>query len=381
MRPILPLPVLLALALLGTATVLPAQSVVDASARVGPQFMTYDIKSPIGQKISEYALPVYVLIPATGSLSFDVGAAWARVTVASANGNGSPETSELSGLTDTQIRANYSIGTDFIVLTAGLNLPTGTSTVLPDQLAAATRIASDFLLFPITGFGTGAGGTGGVALARHLGDWNVGVGAAVRHSVAYDPFEDTTGAKLHFQPGDEYRARVGVDRPYGTGRISFGLTYSRFGNDRAGESVYNTGDRYVAQASVTNSVSNADIVVAGWDLFRAAGALANQTRTGRENIADVGVAVGFHTASGWSIEPSLEGRIWTQAAASISASYMGTAGVRLNYNAGGYAITPFVGYTAGSVGGVTATSPASAIAAASSMTGLRAMLTIQFGGF
>jgi hypothetical protein len=357
---------------IGGGAPLAAQSVWDASGRAAPQIVSYDIKAPIGQKITEFVIPVYVLIPVTPSFNFDVGTAWASATVSSP---GAPN-SELSGLTDSQIRANYTIGTDFIVLTAGVNLPTGRSTALPDQQAAATRIASDFLSFPITGFGTGAGGTGGVAVARPLGDWNVGLGVAVRHSVAYDPFQDAAGAKLHFRPGDEYRARVGVDRPYGTGRISLGLTYSKFGNDQANESVYNTGDRYITQASISNAIGNANIVVAGWDLFRAAGRLADQTRTGRENIANAGVAVSFRTPGGMIVEPSLEGRVWTQsqldaAQPSIPTSYLGTAGVRLNWDLGGYAVTPFAGYTVGQVGST---------AGAANLTGFRATLAIRLGG-
>lgn len=362
-----------AAAALALAAPLGAQSVWDATGRLGPQVIAYDIKAPISQKITEFVVPVYVLVPVSESFNFDIGTAWASAAVTSP---GVPN-SELSGLTDTQIRANYTVGTDFIVLTAGVNLPTGKSTALPDQQAAATRIASDFLLFPITGFGTGAGGTGGIAMARPLGDWNVGVGVAVRHSVAYDPFQDVNGARLHFQPGNEYRARVGVDRPYGTGRISLGLTYSKFGNDQANESVYNTGDRYITQASISNSVGNADVTVAGWDLFRAAGRLADQTRTGRENIANAGVAVAFHAPSGMVIEPSVEGRVWTQSQldptlGAIPTSYMGTAGVRLNWDFGGYAVSPFVGYTVGQIGSA---------AGASSMTGLRATLAIRLGGY
>ncbi len=375
-----PLALATALALLGTAAPLRAQSVFDASARAGPQFMSYDIKAPVSQNISEYVVPVYVLVPVSPSLSFDVGTAWASVSVTSP---GAPA-STLSGLTDTQVRANYTVGTDFLVVTLGLNLPTGQSTALPAQQAAATRIASDFLVFPITGFGTGAGGTGGVALARPVGDWNLGLGVAVRHSVAYNPFEDSTGAKLYFQPGDEYRARVGLDRPYGTGRVAIGFTYSKFGNDQANESIYNTGDRYITQASITNSVGGADVVVAGWDMFRASGMLADQTPTGKENIANAGVAVGFHTPSGWVVEPSLEGRVWTQAAPNAAtptnaASYMGTVGLRFNYDFGAYAITPFVGYTVGAIGGTT--SPGSATGPNSSMTGLRATLAVRLGGY
>lgn len=354
------------------AAPLGAQSVGDAAGRLGPQVMSYDIKAPISQKITEYVVPVYVVVPVNESFNFDVGTAWATASVSSPGA----ATSTLSGLTDTQIRANYTFGTDFLVLTAGVNLPTGHSTALPNEQMAATRIASDFLVFPIMGFGTGAAGTGGLAVARPMGDWNVGLGVAVRHSVAYNPFQDTTGSKLRFQPGDEYRARIGVDRPYGTGRISLGFTYSKFGNDQADQSVYNTGDRYITQASISNSIGNANVTVAGWDLFRAAGYLASQTRTGRENIANAGVAVSFGTSAGVIVEPSVEGRVWTQAqvdptAPSVPTSYMGTAGLRLNWDLGGYAITPFVGYTMGQVGSETG---------AANLNGFQATLAIRLGG-
>jgi hypothetical protein len=371
---------LLPLALLCTAPALHAQGVWDASARVGPQVMQYNIKAPLNTKITEFTVPLYVLVPITDALTFDVGTAWASARVETPGQNGT-DVSTLSGLTDTQIRANYTIGTDFMVLTAGVNLPTGQSTAGPDEQAAATRIASDFLVFPITGFGTGAGGTGGIAVARPLGDWNVGLGAAVRHSVAYDPFQDAQGNKLHFQPGNEYRIRAGVDRPYGTGRISLGLTYSKFGDDQANSSVYNTGDRYITQGSITNSVGNADIMLAGWDLFRASGQLADSTHTGRENIVNAGLAVGFHTAPGFVVEPSVEGRVWTQDGAPTS--YMTTAGLRLNFDMGSYAITPFAGYTIGLIGGgPKVVSPSGATTGGdSNLTGFRATLSIRLGGY
>ena len=374
MRRLLPLALLCATVAAPSAAA--AQGFWDASARLGPQIMQYNIKAPINEKITEYAVPIYVLIPVTDALSFDLGTSWASARVETPGA----AASELSGLTDTQLRANYTIGTDFIVLTAGVNLPTGQSTALPDQQAAATRIASDFLVFPITGFGTGAGGTGGIAMARPLGDWNVGMGLAMRHSLAYDPFQATDGTKLHFQPGNEYRARVGVDRPYGTGRISLGVTYSKFGHDQANESVYNTGDRYITQASITNSINGADIMLAGWDLFRASGQLADKTLTGRENIVNAGLAVGFHTAPGIVVEPSVEGRVWTQDG--TPASYMTTAGLRLNFDMGGYAITPFAGYTLGSIGGSPkVTAPNGTVSGGNaSMTGFRATLAIRLGG-
>ena len=358
---------LLPLALCGIAGPLHAQGVWDTSARLGPQVVQYDLKAPIGEKITEYAVPIYVLLPFTNAFSMDVGTAWTSAQVTTQGINGT-SVSRLSGLTDTQIRANYVLGTDFIVLTAGVNLPTGHANITADQLAAATRIASDFLLFPINGFGAGAGGTGGLAVARPLGDWNVGFGLAVRHSLAYDAFQDPAGNRFRFQPGNEYRGRIGVDRPYGTGRIALGFTYSRFGHDQANGSLYNTGDRFITQASITNSVNDVDLTLSGWDLFRASGMLFDSTATGRENIADVGFAAGFHTAPRLVLEPSIEGRVWTQDAR--PSSYMGTAALRLNVDLDGYVVTPSAGYTVGRVGGPSGNA---------GLTGFRATLAIRIG--
>ena len=96
------------------------------------------------------------------------------------------------------------------------------ATIDAEELEAATRIGSDFLLFPISGFGSGFGVTGGVAVARPLGTWNVGFGASVRHSSEYEPFRDASGTPFTFQPGPEYRARLGIDHPLGTGQIALG---------------------------------------------------------------------------------------------------------------------------------------------------------------
>ncbi len=166
------------------APALHAQSMFDIGARIAPQYHSYTFKDPTNIKISEFSVPLFVLVPITSSFGFDVGTAYAQSRV-ELTSDGKKTTSNISGLTDTQIRANLSLGTDFIVITGGVNLPTGRSTVAQDQQLAAGLIGSDFLAFPISNMGSGFGGTGGVALAQPLGgDWNLGIGLSVRRSGA-----------------------------------------------------------------------------------------------------------------------------------------------------------------------------------------------------
>src|SRR4051812_3320855 len=175
------------------------------------------------------AIPLYAMVPILPNFSLDIGTAFATATVENTTTGSS---SDISGLTDTQLRANYTFGQDLVVVTAGLNVPTGSATVDPGELEAATRIGSDFLTFPISGFGSGFGFTGGVAIAQPFGSWNLGVGASMRQSGEYEPFRDEAGVATKFQPGPEYRARLGLDHPFGAGRMSFGLTFSKFGDDK-----------------------------------------------------------------------------------------------------------------------------------------------------
>jgi hypothetical protein len=326
-----------------------AQSLFDVEARIAPQYVLYQVHAPADETIAELAIPVFVTIPAGSRLSFDIGTAYARARVTSGAAH-----SEISGLTDTQIRGSYTFGGDFVVLTAGVSLPTGESTVNLDQLVAAGRIGNDFLAFPVSEMGTGLAATGGVAVARPFGAWGVGAGLAMRRSRAYEPF-DVPGQSFRYQPGNEVRARLGVDRAVAAGRLALGVTYAAFGRDDAGGSAYNTGDRVIAQGALTGLIGTHDYTIAAYNVFRAPGEYASGDRAGRENVANLFFALGLH-ALGTIVEPSLELRHWRQhvfdtpgqGTAEIErtqSSRLATVAVRAHARVAGLALFPSAGYT------------------------------------
>jgi hypothetical protein len=327
------------------AAELRAQSVYDIGARIAPQFHSYTVNAPSNLKISEFAAPLFVVIPLAPSFTIDVGTSYARSQVEQTV-LGKTTTSSISGLTDTQVRGSYVLANDLIVLTAGVNIPTGQSTIPESKLIAASLIGSDFLAFPISNMGTGFGGTGGIALARPVGDWNLGVGVSVRRSAGYDPFDAAGVAETVYQPGNEYRARIGVDRAIGTGRAMVGVTYSAFGDDRLSGSAYNTGDRYLTQAGYGNTLGAGQLSLAAWDLFRTTGTLADGTTLDHENIADASLVYGIAVGSA-TIEPNIEGRTWVQAGSSTS--MLGTFGLRSQFPLAGMAVMPSVGFSVGRV--------------------------------
>lgn len=282
-----------------------AQDVGLPSVRVAPGAVSYAIGGTDGVRITETVLPVAVVVPITPRLTADVAtayvSAWSRSTGASG------DRSAIHGLTDTQLRASYTLGNDAVVVTAGLNLPTGRYAVRDRELDAAGQIGNDFLGFPVSSLGDGLAATAGVAAARPFGAWNVGVGLSTRRAAAFDAFEVAEGT-VRFRPASEHRARVGVDRLVGDGQLSAGLTYAAFGRDAAGPTTYGTGDRVVLQGSYSQPLGEAELLVDGWSLYHAAG----ETAAGRmpwENVASLAVAARWRVGAG-SVEPNVELRDW-----------------------------------------------------------------------
>jgi hypothetical protein len=344
-----------------------AQSIYDIGARTAPQFHSYTVNSPSDTKISEFAVPLFVMVPITANFGFDVGSSYVSSKV-DQTVSGKKTSSSISGLTDTQIRAT--LGNDFVVLTAGVNLPTGTSTVPQSKQRAASLIGSDFLSFPISNMGTGFGGTGGIAFAQPLGDWNLGAGVSMRHSAQYDPFDVGGGPALHYQPGNEIRVRVGVDHALGTGRVTIGETYSTFGDDNLGNSIYNTGNRYLTQLSVNNTIAGGQVTLTGWNLFRTSGTLADGTLLDHENIANGALAYGVNVG-GMTIEPNVEGRFWVQPKSSNS--MLATVGLRAQFEVLGFTVLPGGGFSFG----VLAAQDAAGLNTTASLTGFHGVLAIR----
>jgi len=354
----------IALSLLLGAGTLPAQGFSNSSVRTGPQYFSYSIHGV--EKVSELALPMFFTVPVTSRFTMDIGTAYASVDYDRTNSDQTHTKSSMSGLTDTQLRGSYAFAGDLFVLTAGLNLPTGSSTITPDGIDAATRMGSDFLGFPVSGFGSGFSMTGGAAVAKSLGTWNLGLGGSVRQGTEYTPFRDAADSAVKFTPGPEYRLRAGIDHPYGNGRVSLGFMYSMFGDDKANAATYNTGNRYVGQLAVSNSLaSHIDYSIVAWDLYRSEGTLIDGSPSPASNMTNAlfGLAIGGGTVS---VQPSIETRL-VVGQELLKTNAMATAGLRIVINRGMWTIVPGGGYTYGRMD-------------QGSLMGLRGTLAVRVGG-
>ena len=346
-----------------------AQALLDRSVRTGPQIVSYRVDDVAERSITQLAVPIAVAVPLFDRLSLDVATAYARVTYDSAGFRG-----QIDGLTDTQLRASWTLGTDNVVFTMGLNLPTGQETVdYAEQGAAAGLIGNDFLAFPISNMGTGFAGTGGIAVARTAGSWNVGAGASFRRTMEFEPFEEASlpggTGRVRFQPGDEYRVRAGADRAVGSGSLALGVTYFMFGDDDVGATTYSSGDRVLGQVGWSQPMGATTLALAAWNLHRLEGKLAAGEPAPSENILNFGATLGIRLGARTAIEPNVEYRRWTLGGA--RAGDLGLLGLRARLDAGRLAFVPSVSLATGSLTPYRST-------ASDGVSGWRGVLTVQW---
>ncbi|HWE42219.1 MAG TPA: hypothetical protein VG432_06935 [Gemmatimonadaceae bacterium] len=331
-----------------------AQDAGVLATRAAVEMVSYTLKADSSEKtISQLVTPIAVAVPIGERFSFDLATAYAHSRVEMKGAAARPST--IYGLTDTQLRGSYVFGQDAVVLTAGVSLPTGQSTANARQFAAAQNISNDFLLFPIGTMGAGFGATGGIAMARSIGAWNVGLGGSYRHSADFAPFEYNDGQKAHYQPGNELRARIGVDRSFGASSAMLGATYSSFGDDKSAGATFNTGNRLVFQGAYATMVRRVGYALNAWNLTRTHGTRADGRPAPFENITNVRLS-GSYAAGGVTLEPMLEARhlargavaAGTPAAAEPRGSgQMETAGVRARWKVGGFQVAPGAAFSTG----------------------------------
>lgn len=344
-----------------------AQGLGDAAVAGFPQYVSMKIGTGAAAKtVSQFSMPLVLVLPLSARFNIDIATAFATSEVSEKGTAGS----SISGLTDTQVRGNFTLGNDAVVFTVGANLPTGQYQIDETKADAAGQIGNDFLIFPTSSYGSGLSATGGVAFARSLGAWNLGVAGSFRKSTEFDAFSastDTGKVMLTFTPADEVRARFGLDRAVGDGRLALGVTYSSFGDDMMSNTSYATGDRFIGQASLSiPTAAGTDVYLSGWGLYRAKGkqfgGIANP-----ETVVNGSVALGIH-AGNLLIEPSIEARNWQ--VDGIKAGLIGNGGLRLRWTAGPFTFVPSGTYQ---VGKLYSTSDGSSI----DVSGWRASLTLR----
>ena len=265
---------------------------IRPSAVTGLEARGYSFRPGLGiRTVSQWSVPVVVVMPLGDRLSADISSRWAYSRVTTDAG----AVEDLSGLTDTDVRVAYTLGRQAAVVSLVASLPTGRSTVSSTNFVVIGALGSDFLTLPVATYGTGAKITGGVAAARNLGGINLGVGASLRWASEYAPFSDVD---LSYEPGVETRLQLGADGIVGSGRLSAGLTFSTFGDDNfigaGGGGITQTflpGSRVLGELTYVAPLGNGNLTLYAWNFHRTAARVEALTvPRSKENIFDIGAS-------------------------------------------------------------------------------------------
>ena len=300
------------LALLQSVERLAAQRLDERGAfSTGAEFRTLSFdRLPVLKRLRQITIPVGA-IASFNRFTVDIGSAWASTELVRTDGtNQSAE-----HLTDTQVRGTYTFGRDAVVATLLVNLPTGPRSASALDYSVIGAVSPTFLGFPVAGYASGFSVTGGLAGATQVGsNWSLGLAGSLRMSSEFTPYLDSTGP-IVYKPGVEGRIRGGADGIVGRSRLTFGLTYSTFGDDQvgasgsAGKGQYRPGPRWFLEGGLLAPMGNATLNISAWNFHRASGYTAGAAVGNRENLTGADLAVSIPAGRDLAIVPVLAGRL------------------------------------------------------------------------
>ncbi|MFC1574535.1 hypothetical protein ACFL5A_02770 [Gemmatimonadota bacterium] len=290
----------------------------------GVQFQSFTFDEGLGASVANLTLiPMAYTLPMGDVFTVDFYGAYAMGAVEKENADGVAETFELIGMVDTRLRASLQVA-PWAVFTAAVTIPTGNSAHDNNEAAVASVLSTDILGFREANWGTGAAVTGGLATAYQGGKWGLGLGASYRYSNGFKP---TDGVDLTYQPGNEIRVRVGVDRNVGEGgKFTAGFTWQNYSEDLYDDrNLFKAGSRFRGDMSMAFRTGRATWALyaanvwreqgdAFLDLVDAAGTVVGDTTVtvGHQNLLVAGLSGSAPLGSVLRIRPALEFRYQTR---------------------------------------------------------------------
>jgi len=156
---------------------------------------------------------------------------------------------DLSGIGDLRLQLAHSFSKDRLLLSAGLNLPTGKRELDPDDERPVIEFLSrDYLSIPLRRYGEGFGFNLQAGAASELGPINVGVSAVYDFCGAYKPYEGVGD----YDPGDALSLNATAAAAAGRIRYACDIGYSFFGTDALdGDDIYRQSPQFSARLTVS----------------------------------------------------------------------------------------------------------------------------------
>jgi hypothetical protein len=219
------------------ASLVAAPAAARQQVGVGIDYMGFSFDEELGTSAAQLLMvPVAVRFAAGETFALDVYSAWAQGLVERENVK-----YDLTGVIDTRVKASWQ-ATPWALLSVSASLPTGNSTLDGEEAVVASMLSADLFGFREAPWGTGSQITSSLATAVRAGQFGLGVAAS--YSVNGE-FESDQGSDATYQPGNEARFRVGLDRNFGNSTFTMGATFMTYADDQAqGVNFFQAGNRF-----------------------------------------------------------------------------------------------------------------------------------------
>ena len=201
--------------------------------------------------VAQVAVPFQVRAVVGGRWTFDVTGAYATAAAhmndksgsggngggngGGGGGGGGGGVMTLSGPTDLKLRMSGPVIGDGVVVTAGVNIPTGTSRLNSDQTTVLQAVGAPALHMAVPAYGVGAGGTLGFITAVERAGWAFAFGASVEKRTEYTPIAlalSDGSSETKLTPGIAEHVTLGADGVVGSSRLSLLLLGDGYAADK-----------------------------------------------------------------------------------------------------------------------------------------------------
>jgi len=242
---------------------------------LAPIYSSWNLNTAIGggrtvRDVSEFAVPFRARTTLGDNWSMDVSGAFASGQVNIRESDGSLSKLALGGVTDIKLRASGNLAGDALLLTLGLNLPTGATKLGGDQTTALQALGAPALRLPVGAFGTGAGATVGLVGGFQREQWAYGLGVSIEQRTEYTPIAlslSSGTSSTAVTPGTAIHVSLGADGVVGESRVNFLVITDFFAKDKVvigsgGNGADARGD-YTLGPQVT-AIAAVDLSAPGW---------------------------------------------------------------------------------------------------------------------
>ncbi|MFH1374512.1 MAG: hypothetical protein ABII79_12025 [bacterium] len=215
----------------------------------------------------------------------------------------------LSGMGDARMQVNHSFMNDQLLLSLGVNMPTGKKKLtIDEELLVVQVLSQNYLSFPMRRFGEGFGFSALLGGAQMLGDLRCGVGVMYQVNGEYEPYAGSD----KYDPGDVLSVNATADWQNDRTTVTSEMIFAAYGADKfAGSNAFKQSTQLTGRLRVVHKSEAFDAGGGLSYLARGRNSFfypnSTQRLFGNEFMIDANLTRGF--AEHWRFTPTAEIRM------------------------------------------------------------------------